>query len=353
MIEIGPSQIDLLERLSNTSGISGAEGAVRDLVRAELQSLDVCIRQDALGNLLVTGLNEEPHLPRVMVAAHLDEVGFMLTAEDGEGLFRFAKVGGLRDKNLVGKAVSVGQAGHPGVIGCQPIHLTESKQRGKPVAWKELRIDVGPDLADEVEVGDYAVFRSRFFQQGQTLFGKALDDRFGVATLIELIKHPPRGVELVGAFTVQEEIGLRGAKVAAHALEPDLAVALESTPARDFPSFDPEEENVSYNARMGKGAAVYVSDGATISDTRLVDHVTATARKAGIPYQIRQPGGGGTDAAAIFRQRGGIPSISLSVPARCLHTAYAVADLGDWQAAAALIYRALDQLPADILDSRP
>ena len=175
----------------------------------------------------------------------------------------------------------------------------------------------------KVKVGDRATFATRFRQVGPSLFGKALDNRLGVATLIELLRHAPENVELLVSFSVQEEIGLRGARVAAFAFNPDLAIAVDSTPAFDLPRWD-ESENSAYNTRLGAGPAIYIADAGTLSDPRLIRHLAQTGESYGIPYQFRQPGGGGTDAGAIHRVRTGVPSVSVSIPGRYAHTALMV-----------------------------
>lgn len=345
MMGIGASQIDLLARLSSAAGVSGDESAVREIVLAELGSSPLKCRVDALGNLLVTQERKpDKDAPRVLVAAHLDEVGFMLTHHQGDGLFRFARVGGVDKKSILGKRVIVGREKIPGIIGFQPVHLAADDEKTEMIPLEKLRIDVGAEAAARVKVGDRAVFGTEFKQQGDILLGKAFDDRMGTATLVGLVKDPPLGIELLAAFTVQEEIGLRGAGVAAQNLDPDLAVALDCTPARDFPSFDEQTENTRYNTRLGRGPAIYVADGGTISDPRLVGQLIAAAERENLPYQIRQPGGGRTDAAAIHQQLGGIPSVSLSVPARYLHNPVSLALLSDWEAAVKLIHSGLANL---------
>jgi endoglucanase len=237
------------------------------------------------------------------------------------------------------------------------VHLTTADERKRPQSLDSLRIDIGPDNAKKVKVGDRATFATRFARLGPSLRAKALDDRLGVATLIELLRHAPPNVDLLAAFTVQEEVGLRGAQVAAYALDPDLAFVLDCTPANDLPSWNSggqhadlaEGENTRYNTRLGDGPAIYVADNYTLSDPRLVRHVVETAEAAGLPYQIRQPGGGGTDAGAIHKQRMGIPSLSISVPGRYAHTAGMLARLEDWKNTLALVYAALARLPADLL----
>jgi endoglucanase len=271
----------------------------------------------------------------------------MLVADDGEGIFRIEIVGGVDERQLPGKPVLIGKDHVPGVIGARPIHLTRADERRHKIPVDSLRIDVGPGGA-KVKPGDRATFATRFTRSGPALLSKALDNRFGVATLIELVKHAPAGIDLLAAFTVQEEIGLRGAKVAAYAFDPDLALAVDATPANDLPAWD-GEENAAYNTRLGAGPAIYTGDGSTLSDPRLVRWLAKSGDAAGIPYQFRQPGGGGTDAGAIHRARAGIPSGSLSVPHRYSHTAISVARLEDWKNTLALLAYALEHLPADLL----
>ncbi len=162
------------------------------------------------------------------------------------------------------------------------------------------------------------------------------------------MKHAPAHIDLQAAFTVQEEVGLRGAQVAAYAFDPDVAIVLDSTPANDLPAWD-GAENTRYNTRLGAGPAIYIADGATLSDPRLVRLFMETAEQVGLPYQIRQPGGGGTDAGAIHKQRAGIPSISVSVPGRYAHTAASIARIADWENTLALVYHVLQRITPQLL----
>ena len=283
----------------------------------------------------------------------MDEVGFMLVDEEEGGLFRFAVVGGVDARTLVGKAVLVGKDHLPGVIGARPIHLSEPGDEDRALTVDSLRIDLGPGGAGKVKVGDRATFATRFQQAGPSLIAKALDDRLGVATVIELFKNPPPGIEILAAFTVQEELGLRGAGPAAYAFNPQVAFALDSTPAFDLPVWD-DSENYQYNTRLGAGPSIYLADSGTLSDPRLIRHLTRTGDALGIPYQFRQPGGGGTDAGAIHKRRAGIPSVSISIPGRYAHTAILVSRMSDWENTLALVYQSLASLsPALLETSRP
>jgi putative aminopeptidase FrvX len=353
--KIRTGQLRLLERLCNACAVSGDEGEVREIVLEQVREHADEVQVDALGNVLVTrrGKTRGRRRQRVLLDAHMDEVGFMLTHDEGQGIYRFDTVGGLDTRQLLGKPVWVGRKHVPAVIGAKPIHLTTNEELRRTIPLDTLRIDIGPGSDSKLKVGDWATFATHFTRLGPSLRAKALDNRLGVATLIELIKHAPDNIDLLAAFTVQEEVGLRGAKVAAYTLDPDIAIALDCTPARDLPIWEDDDhapsENTSYNTRLGSGPAIYTADRATLSDPRLIRHLVATAEALHIPYQFRQPGGGGTDAGAIHLTRVGIPSISVSVPGRYLHTAASLVRLSDWQHTLTLLHAALSRLQPNIL----
>jgi endoglucanase len=340
---IGRTQIKLLERLSNACAISGDEGAVRKIVLEEIESFADEIRTDALGNVLAIKKGAGRNRLKVMLAAHMDEVGFMLTHDEGKGIYRFMVAGGIDPRNLAGKQVWVGPEQTPGVIGMAPIHLTTSSERNNAVTINNLRIDIGPGNAGKFKIGERAAFATEFLRIGPSLRSKALDDRVGVATLITLLKHAPENIDLMAAFTVQEEVGLRGAKVAAHALNPDIGFALDCTPSLNMPNWD-GSENTQYRSIAGHGPAIYVGDGSTLSDPRLIQLLRQAGDEEGIPYQLRQPGGGGTDAGAIHLSHAGIPAVSVSVPGRYLHTPASIIRLKDWQHSVALLHAALSRI---------
>jgi putative aminopeptidase FrvX len=344
--EIGPGQIDLLEKLCNACAVSGDEGEVRQIVLDEVKSCADEVKVDAMGNVLVTRRGAGEDCPRVMLAAHMDEVGFMLVKDEEGGLFCFALVGGIDPRQLVGKPVLVGREHVPGVIGAKPIHLVDADELERTIPVDALRIDLGPE--GKAKAGDWGTFATHFVRLGPSLCAKALDDRLGVATLIELVKHTPANIDLLAAFTVQEEVGLRGAGVAGYAFNPDLAIVVDSTLANDLPAWD-GSENSAYNTRLGAGPAIYLADRGTFSNQHLVQHLVQAAETGGIPYQVRQPGGGGTDAGSIHLQRKGIPSVSVSVPARYIHTTAGLARLEDWNNTLRLLYSALCRFDADFI----
>ena len=357
MPAIGNAQLKLLEKLCNACAVSGDEGEVRQIVLEELKGYADEVKVDAVGNVLVsrtgsgrsTSARAGKKRLRVMLSAHMDEVGFMLVADENEGLFRFETVGGLDVRQLPGKAVLVDREHIPGVIGARPIHLTTAEERKQKIPLDALRIDIGPGTS-KVKPGDRATFATRFQRSGPALMAKALDNRLGVATLIELVRNAPTQIDLLAAFTVQEEIGLRGAKVAAYAFNPDIGIAVDATPANDLPAWD-EEENTAYNTKLGRGPAIYIADGSTFSDPRLVRWLAEAGDEAKIPYQFRQPGGGGTDAGAIHKARAGVPSVSVSVPHRYSHTAVSIARLDDWKNTLALLHAALTRLRPALLEN--
>ncbi len=349
----GATQQKLMERLCTACAVSGDEGEVRAIVLEQVQQ-DVRIKGgevkvDALGNVLVSlpGRKGRSARPRVMLSAHMDEVGFMITREEEEGIYRFETVGGLDVRQIVGKPVWIGRQHLLGVIGAKPIHLTKRDELKTVISLDTLRIDTGLGKT-KVQVGERASFATPFVRLGASLRGKALDNRLGVSVLIELVKNAPPNIDLLAAFTVQEEIGGRGARVAAYGFNPDMAFALDSTPAYDLPTWD-ESENAVYNSRLGQGPAIYLADAGTLSDPRLIRHLAESAEAARIPYQFRQPGGGGTDAGAIHKQRAGIPSVSVSVPSRYQHTAASIGRIADWQNTVALLQVALARITPDLL----
>ncbi|MDO9300611.1 MAG: hypothetical protein Q7T89_04470, partial [Anaerolineales bacterium] len=278
MLSIGQPQIKLLEKLCNAMSVSGDEGEVRRIVLEEVKPYADEVKVDALGSVLVrkrasTSLTSSrgsfgsKKSLRVLLDAHMDEVGFMIVHDDGDGFFQFESVGGIDPRHLVGKQVIVGKDHALGVIGAKPIHLSTPEERQHTIEVDAMRIDLGPE--GKANVGDRATFATKFKRVGPSIMSKSIDDRIGVAILIELLKHAPKNIELCLSFSVQEEIGLRGAKVAAHYFEPDLAIVVDSTPARDLPDYE-GKENFTYNTRLGFGPAIYIANSSTLDDPRLV-----------------------------------------------------------------------------------
>ena len=349
MPAFGNTQLKLLERLCNVIAVSGDEGEVRKIVLEEIKPYADDIRVDALGNVLATRSGRGKNRVRIMLDAHMDEVGFIIVADDGEGLHRFETVGGIDVRHLLGKQVLVGKERMPGVIGGKPVHLMSGDETTAKVPLDALRIDLG--LEGKANVGEYAGYATKFKRVGPSIMAKSIDDRIGVATVIELLKHAPSNVDVCAAFTVQEEIGLRGAKVAAQYFCPDLAIAIDSTPANDLPMHD-GSENMIYNTKLGLGPAIYIADGSTLHDPRLVRFLSEVAEAEKIPHQFRQPGGGGTNSGAIQRALAGIPTVSVSVPHRYTHSPVSISRVDDWKNTLNLLHAALQRITSELISSR-
>lgn len=321
---------ELLQQLTEAVGVAGDEKEVRLLLRDLIDEYVDEWRVDTMGNLLAIKRGTGDSDLRVLVDAHMDEVGLILTDIDSDGTLKFETVGGIADHTLLGKTVQVGAKKYTGVIGARPIHLVKSTQRNSVVKHDSMRIDIGAtkkaNASNKVKVGDRATFLTTYQESGNMAMGKALDDRAGCAALVELLRRDPYPFDLHAAFTVQEEVGLRGAQVAAYATKPDVALVLECTPAYDLPS----KRDISPNVRLGQGPSLYVMDSRTIQDPRFVRHIMRTAENQGIPYQVRQPGGGGTNAGAIQRMHGGVVTATMATPARYIHAPIAMINLDDF-----------------------
>jgi endoglucanase len=359
--------IMFLEQLSNAFGVSSVEADVRKIIVEAARPHADAWRVDTMGNVFITRQAQASAGPkplRVMVTAHMDEVGFMISEIGKDGLLKFKPVGGFDPRVLLGKRVVVGPAKIPGVIGVKPVHLLSQADRNEVGPMSAMTIDIGATdnkANGQVKVGDFATFATTFgylggasrpSQKRGLVKGKAFDNRAGCAVLLELLKtdYP---VELVAVFTVQEEIGLRGARVAAYGANPDLAFILECTAADDLPPLS--KDDPPGFPRLGDGPAITVMDRSFIADRRLVDVLIETAETAGIPYQFKRPGIGGTDAGAVHLSREGVPSGVVSIPARYIHAPAAVIDLADFWRVVALLQATMARLPEQqlLLEKQP
>ena len=333
----------LLQELSEAFGVSGHEGEVRQLILSAIENQVDEHHTDALGNLIALKRASGRAHRKVMVAAHMDEVGLMIVHIEKEGWLRFRPVGGIDSRILLAKRMLIGDGRVPGVIGIRPIHLLERKAREEIVQVQDMAIDIGASTKEEAErlvkLGEYAAFDTSFSELGgdlRAVKGKAFDDRAGCAVLIQLLRED-YPFDFYAAFTVQEEVGLRGAQVAAYSIAPDVAFALEGTVCDDMP----KKRDVSPTTTMGAGPAITIMDRSVISDRRLVELLTDTAEKRAIPYQFKQPGVGGTDAGAIHLSREGVPSTVVAVPTRYIHSPVCVLSLNDFDNTVHLMQAAL------------
>jgi len=333
----------LLKTLSELNGTSGAEGPVRDFLRQQIEPFVDTIVVDKMGNLIAT---KNAHLPgpKIMLTAHMDEVALMITDITSDGYLKFQPVGGIDARILVSKPVQINDT-LVGVIGVKAIHLQKLSERKKALPFDKLYIDIGAkskeDAAGKVKLGDYAYFMTKCEPFGEGLYkGKAFDDRVGCALLVELLKKD-YAFPLVAAFTVQEEVGLRGAKVAAYHVAPDFAIVLEGTIAADVS--DREEDG--WVTELGKGPACSLMDRTTLYSPKLIQWVVDLAREKGIPLQFRRGTSGGNDAGSIHISKIGIPTIVLSVPCRYIHSFASVISEHDYTACLNLVDELLDDLP--------
>ena len=347
----------ILKQLSEAIGVSGDEGDVRAVILDAVREHVDEVRADAVGNLLALkrgkGRLQSPRDSerrlRVMAAAHMDEIGLMVIDHDKDGFLRVRPVGGIDARLLPGVLLTVGPRRLPGVIGIKPIHLLKEEEQAKVAKIEDLAVDIGAKTKEEAKrlapVGTYATFTTQFRELGPTVMGKAFDDRVGCAVLVELLQGEPFRFDLHAAFTVQEEVGLRGAKVAAYAIDPDCGIALEGTVADDLP----KDKDSSPTTELGKGPAVTVMDRSFIADRRLVRLITSTAEELDIPYQIKRPGIGGTDSGAIHQTRLGVPSVTVAVPCRYIHSPASILSLDDLGNTVRLVRESLSRLTARTL----
>lgn len=338
---------DLLRRLSETAGVPGREDRVRDLIRSELGALAEHARTDAMGNLIVEVPGPEG-APRVMVSAHMDEIGFVVRHVDDQGFLRVQNLGGFDVRNLFARLVTVhARRGGPrtGVLnpGVKPIHIATPEDRKKVPEMADFVVDLGlpaETVKSEVRVGDMVTLQQTFQDLGDVVVGKALDDRVGCWILLETLKRlEAPAVRLAAVFSVQEEVGLRGAITSAFAVAPDVGIALDTTLAVDTPGTKAEQAIT----RLGAGTAIKVSDSSTISHGWLVDRLADLAEAHGVAHQFEVLPLGGTDAGAIQRSRAGVASGTLSTPSRYVHTVTEMVAKADLEAGVALLGRFLSE----------
>lgn len=324
----------LIQKLVESVGPSGFETAVRNLVRAEVESLADEVRVDALGNLIARKGSKAEGGQRIMLAAHIDEIGVMVTHVDENGFARFTTIGGVRPHTCYGGRVRFVN-GVQGVIGGERL---DDPNRTHTI--EQMFIDVGAASRAEcpLKVGDVAAFERPFLDLGTRLVAKSMDDRIAAAVLIETmraLKTSPH--ELYFVFSTQEEVGTRGATTAAYALDPELGISVDVTLTGDTP------KGVKMEVALGKGPAVKVRDGGMIADPRLVRVMVQVAEKAGLPYQLEVLEGGTTDARAMQIARAGMPAGCVSIPCRYVHTPSEMVDFNDVQNAVKLLAALLSQ----------
>jgi len=325
--------VEILEKLSNANGVTGREGEVRDLIKKYLKPYVDEIREDRLGNLIAFKKGNKD-APTVMLAAHMDEVGLMIKNIKKKGFLQFTKIGGIDDRILLAQKVIVHTDRGPlnGVVGSKPVHIQTEAEKKKVIDADKLFIDVGAKDKEEaekmgVQVGDVVSFDTNFARlSNKVVLGKALDDRVGCAIMIETMKRLQKvdcNVYAVG--TIQEEVGLRGATIAAFQLEPDVGIALDATVAGDTPGVGEGEAP----SKMGEGPVLTVADAGLIAHPKVLRLLIDSAKENKIPYQLETGIRGATDASRISLSREGVPSGVIAVASRYIHSPAAILNLDD------------------------
>lgn len=331
-----------LKELCCLNGASGDESAVRNFIIDKIKN-NADYSVDNIGNIIAFKKGKAAPKNKIMLDAHMDEVGLIITSVLCDGTLTFAEVGGVDPSVVMGRQVTVGSKGLYGVVGAKAVHNLLAEERDKAPEMDSLYIDIGAVDKEEAEryvsPGDYVYFASEYTELSKDIIkSKAIDDRFGCALLIDMI-NSELPYDMYFTFTVQEEIGLRGAKTAAYTVAPDIAVVVETTTAADI-------EGVSENkqvCRLGKGAVVSFMDKSTMYDRDLYNAAVEQAEKKGIPWQTKSLIAGGNNSGAIHTSRGGIKTIAVSAPCRYLHSPSCIVNKGDLKACSDIIYAIIEK----------
>lgn len=345
----------LLQSLTEAHGVPGYETEVRTLLRQYMEPLGT-ISQDKLGSLICTKSGAGP---TVMLAGHMDEIGFMVAHITKEGFLKFQQLGGWWDQVLLGHRVIIKthKGDVTGVIGAKPPHLLPADERSKVVGKKDMYIDIGASSREEVaetgvRVGDPVVPYSEFavLANLKTYMSKAFDNRIGCALVIDILRHfqtETHPNSIVGVQTVMEEVGSRGAVTSVRAANPDVAIILESDIAGDVPGIEEDESSV----KLGGGPSMMMFDARMIPNIKLRDLVAETAASLNIPLQFSVMAGGATDGAAIHLHKTGVPTVVLGVPARHIHSHSAIIHRDDYDRALQLVTAVVAKLDAATVEN--
>lgn len=329
----------LLKELCNLCAPSGWEDEARKFILERIGGYETFV--DTMGNIIA---HKKGDGKKIMVAAHMDEVGFIVSGFTDEGFVKFKTVGGILTTVLVSKKVILGEKKVAGIIGAKAVHLQKRDEREKPLPLSELYIDIGAKSKAEAEemlsLGDYGTFAGEFAEFGAgCIKSKALDDRVGCAAMLELMENDYKN-DMYFVFTVQEEVGLRGAIIAANRIQPQYALVLEGTTCSDVYGAKPHE-TVTY---MGGGAVMTAMDRAAVSDRKYFEMIKSVAKREEIPLQIKRTSMGGTDAGSIQRSGGGVKTAVLAVPCRYIHSPVGVISKNDYNSLVRLSGAVLKEL---------
>jgi len=344
------STIQLLKDLTEAYGVPGYETPIREVLREYLEGLGT-LTQDKIGSLICKKEGTQ-EAPRVMLAGHMDEIGFMVKHITKEGFLKFLPLGGWFDQVLLGQRVVIKTRGEDvvGVIGAKPPHILPPDERSKVIPKRDMYIDIGATDRDEVRaagvrVGDPVIPRADFvtLAGGKTFMSKAFDDRVGTALIISALqelKNREHPNSVFGVATVQEEVGIRGATTSVHAVDPDVAIILEVDIAGDVPGIKNEESDI----KLGAGPTILIYDARMIPNLKLRDFVIDTAEELEIPIQLSSVEAGATDGGAIHLHKTGVPTVVMTVPARHIHSDSSIIHRDDYDRAVKLLVALITRL---------
>lgn len=337
---------EYLKKYCEIPSPSGFEDELREKIIDDIKDFADEIKIDNLGNLIVFKKGKKPAQKKVLLDAHMDEIGFMITGIDEKGYLRFDNLGGIDSKVLFGKRVKIN--GIYGVIGGSAVHLLSPDERKKVQKNDNLRIDIGAkdklDAMKKVKIGDSAVFDTEFKDMGENFAARGLDDKIGCAVLVKLIRSELE-FDTYFSFSVQEEIGCRGANVVAFSVAPDCAITVESTTASDVHGV-PDEQTV---CKLGQGVALSLMDNGTMYNSALVHKVFQNAEKNGISAQFKTAVAGGTNASVIHKSRNGVKILNMSLPCRYIHSGYCLANKSDAENLYLLVKNTAENLAEGVL----
>ena len=332
--------VKLLKELCEAPGVPGCEDAIRKIVIRELKKSCNSVKTDLLGNVIgfMRGKGPAKSRRRVMISAHMDEIGFIVSHIDDNGFLRVDTVGGINPKTMIAQRVWVfGKKKLHGVIGSKPIHILKEEERKKPASIDEVFIDVGmpgKQVKKIVSVGDPVVLEQSYAEIGNNVCCKALDDRVGVYVMLEAVKKAKGAkADIYAVGSVQEEVGLRGAITSAFDVDPQVGIALDVTLACDVPGAGKHQQITA----LGEGTAIKLKDSSSLSNPKLVKKLRAIAKQKKIKHQLEILPRGGTDAGAMQRTRGGVAVCTISIPTRYVHSVVEMAHKDDIKASIDLL----------------
>jgi putative aminopeptidase FrvX len=343
--------VELLRELCETPGVPGREERLRAIVRRELAPLADEIRVDAMGNLVAR--QRGGGSGRLMIASHMDEIGYLVRFIDDRGFLRLQALGGHDPRNMVGRRVMV--CGATDLFGIlypsrKPPHLMDEAERNRAPKVEEFFVDLGlpvEAVREQVQVGAMVTMAPQWQEMGEAVSCKAMDNRLALYLMIEAVRRAEHhAMDVYAVATTQEEVGLRGATTSAFGVEPDVGLALDVTIAADLPGLD-EQDRVT---ALGGGTAIKIMDSASISHPKVVEFLRELAERRGIPYQMEILPHGGTDAGALQRARGGIPAVTLSTPCRYVHSPVEMVHRQDVEASIALTAAFIEEARPELFE---